>query len=65
MPDPTKTYSHDEDLVRTEVADVAAACVKRRILGVAFTSEDGKKWRVHVPVKYERELLKALRDAGV
>lgn len=64
--DPEQTYIHDETFVRSELPDITVACAKAR-LKFAFIPVEGKKneWTVRVPKSQERELLKALKAAGV
>lgn len=64
--DPKYTYTHEETFVRSELPDITIACAKAK-LSFAFIPVDGEKnaWTVRVPANQERELLKALKAAGV
>jgi len=64
--DPERTYVHDETFVRSELTDITAACAKAR-LKFAFCPVEGKKneWTVRVPKEQEKQLLQALKAAGV
>lgn len=64
--DPDHTYIHDETFVRSELPDITAACAKARLSFAFIPVKDAKnEWTVRVPKSQERELLKALKSAGV